>query len=365
MSDGSSESGSSTWSDVKRVLAIRLDSMGDVLMTSPALRAIREAPGVELLALLTSPAGAAAAALIAEVDKVMIYAAPWMKASGTPALAQDEAIIAQLRSERFDAAVIFTVFSQTPFPAAMLCRLAGIPRVLMHARERAYALASDEVRETEPENGIRHEVRRHLDLVSRRGWAPAHDQLSVTVPETAHRRIAEFKLPKGRWAVVHPGASAPSRRWPPDHFVEALRQLTALGWSFVLCLRYHPSGAIDALLTDGTIGLYLGWVSIATAANAAAVLTAAGFDGFGLSPDAWAVFVLAVASAVGVMLAIVGKGRIAPAISLSWGLAWVAVGRLTGELISTPTGIAAIASVVVIVAVTAIIRLTSGAVTAA
>ena len=141
--------------------------------------------------------------------------------------------------------------------------------------------------------------------------------------------------------------------------------LGVLGWSFVLCLRYRPSGAIDALLTDGTIGLYLGWVSIATAANAAAVLTAAGFDGFGLSPDAWAVFVLAVAAAVGVMLAIIGKGRIAPAISLSWGIAWVSVGRLTGELISTPTGIAAIAGVVVIVAVTAIIRLTSGAVKAA
>ena len=253
MSDGSSESGSSTWSDVKRVLAIRLDSMGDVLMTSPALRAIREAPGVELLALLTSPAGAAAAALIAEVDNVMIYAAPWMKASGTPALAQDEAIIAQLRSERFDAAVIFTVFSQTPFPAAMLCRLAGIPRVLMHARERAYALASDEVRETEPENGIRHEVRRHLDLVSRRGWAPAHDQLSVTVPETAHRRIAEFKLPKGRWAVVHPGASAPSRRWPPDHFVEALRQLAALGWSFVLTGDAQERALCEAIVAAAAI----------------------------------------------------------------------------------------------------------------
>ncbi len=138
--------------------------------------------------------------------------------------------------------------------------------------------------------------------------------------------------------------------------------LGVLGWAFVLCLRFRPSGAIDALLTDGTIGLYLGWVSIATAANAAAVFTVAGFDGFGLSPDVWAVIVLIVASAVGVMLAIVGHGRIAPAISLSWGIAWVAVGRLTGELISTPTGITAIIAVVVIVTVTAVIRVTNGAV---
>ena len=141
--------------------------------------------------------------------------------------------------------------------------------------------------------------------------------------------------------------------------------LGVLGWTFVLCLRYRPSGAIDSLLTDGTIGLYLGWVSIATAANAAAVFTVAGFEGFGLSPDTWAVIVLAVASAVGVMLAIVGHGRIAPALSLSWGIAWVAVGRLTGELISTPAGIAAIIAVAVILVVTALIRLTNGKVTTA
>ena len=95
------------------------------------------------------------------------------------------------------------------------------------------------------------------------------------------------------------------------------------------------------------------------------MLTAAGFDGFGLSLDACAGFVLVVASTVGVMLAISGKGRIVPAIPLSWGMAWVAVGRLRGELTSTPTGIAAIAYGVVIVAVTAIMRLTSGTVKAA
>lgn len=140
--------------------------------------------------------------------------------------------------------------------------------------------------------------------------------------------------------------------------------LGVLGWAFVLCLKHRPSGPVDALLTDGTVGLYLGWVSIATAANAAAVFTAAGFDGFGLSPDLWAVIVLAVASAVGVMLAIVGHGRIAPALSLSWGIAWVAVGRLTGELISTPAGIAAIIAAVIIVVVTIIIRVTNGKVAA-
>lgn len=132
--------------------------------------------------------------------------------------------------------------------------------------------------------------------------------------------------------------------------------LVVLGWSFALTLRYRPASRLDALVTDGTVGLYLGWVSIATAANAAAVLTAAGFTGWGVSPDGWAVIVIAVAAAVGVLVAIIGKGRIAPALSLSWGLAWVAVGRLTGELHSTPAGIAAIVAVVLVLGATLTLR---------
>ena len=47
------------WRDVRRVLAVRLDAMGDVLMTTPALRAL--SAGGRRLTLLTSPAGAGVA----------------------------------------------------------------------------------------------------------------------------------------------------------------------------------------------------------------------------------------------------------------------------------------------------------------
>ena len=137
--------------------------------------------------------------------------------------------------------------------------------------------------------------------------------------------------------------------------------LAVLVRAFLLCLSLRPSGTADALITDGTLGLYLGWVSIATAANATAVLVASGFTGFGLGADTWAVIVLAVAAAVGVLLAIRGRGRIAPALALSWGLVWVAVGRLAGELISVPAGVAAIAAVAVVLVATAVARLRAAA----
>src|SRR5881394_3971607 len=71
----------SPWTGVRRTLAIRLDAAGDVLMTTPALRALRARDPASRLTLLTSSSGAEVAALLPEVDEVIAYDAPWMKAA--------------------------------------------------------------------------------------------------------------------------------------------------------------------------------------------------------------------------------------------------------------------------------------------
>ncbi|TFD71820.1 TspO/MBR family protein [Cryobacterium sp. Hb1] len=135
--------------------------------------------------------------------------------------------------------------------------------------------------------------------------------------------------------------------------------LAVLIRAFQLTLASRPKNLVETIVADGTIGLYLGWVSIATAANVTAVLVAAGFGGFGISPDVWAVAVIAVAGLVGVLIALFGRGRLAPSASLCWGLAWIAVARLTGPLLSAPAAIAALVAVVVILTVTVTIRIRS------
>ncbi|QKJ20895.1 tryptophan-rich sensory protein [Microbacterium hominis] len=132
--------------------------------------------------------------------------------------------------------------------------------------------------------------------------------------------------------------------------------LAVLCYLFVLLRRSTPKNRIEAVVADGAIGLYLGWVIIATAANATAILVAAGFDGFGLPAEVWSVIVLAVAAVIGVALALWGGGRIAPATSLSWGIAWVAVARITDEPASTVTGVAAVVAAAVVIAGTAFAR---------
>jgi ADP-heptose:LPS heptosyltransferase len=222
------------WRAARRVLAIRLDAMGDVLMTTPALRALKALPSRPRLSLLTSHAGAAAARLAPEVDEVLVWQAPWMKATAELRPARDRAYLAKLRAARFDAAVIFTVYSQSPWPAALIASLAGIPLRLAHGRENPYRLLSDWLPELEPGRQLRHEVRRQLDLVAAVGARTDEERLSLHVPEAVKRRVTRrldaLGLGASRFVLVHPGASAPARRYPPDRFAAVIDQLLARGW---------------------------------------------------------------------------------------------------------------------------------------
>ncbi len=229
------------WAAVRRLLAVRLDAMGDVLMTTPALHAAKAACPERHITLLTSSGGADAARLAPDVDDVIVYDAPWVKATETRADAGlDRRMIRRLAAGRFDAAVIFTVYSQNPLPAAMLCYLADIPRRLAHCRENPYQLLTDWIPEREPDRGVRHEVERQLDLVAAVGWRATDRRMRIAVPDAAATRVAERLAALGldthtSWAVLHPGASAPSRRYPSERFGAVVRTLASEhGWRFVL-----------------------------------------------------------------------------------------------------------------------------------
>jgi hypothetical protein len=114
----------------------------------------------------------------------------------------------------------------------------------------------------------------------------------------------------------------------------------------------RPGGTTaDAVLFDGTVGLYLGWVMVATVANLTAWLVALRFDGFGWSPHAWGLGVVAAVAAIGCALAVWDRGRLAPAVASAWGLAWIGVARLEGTLTSAPVAVSAFAAAALILLV--------------
>jgi lipopolysaccharide heptosyltransferase II len=223
-----------SWSNTRNVLCVRLDEMGDLLMTTPALRALKSAGG-RRITVLTSRGAAAIASCIPEIDDVFVHQAPWVKSASPKGEGRGELeMAARLRQRNFDAAVIFTVFSQSPLPAAYLCYLADIPRRAAHCRENPYQLLTHRQEEIdEPPHCVRHEVRRQLDLVGALGFPTNDERLSLEVPDHARQAAAHVTKALGLdgvpWVLIHPGASASSRRYPPEHFAVAADLLAGEG----------------------------------------------------------------------------------------------------------------------------------------
>jgi lipopolysaccharide heptosyltransferase II len=182
---------------------------------------------------------------------VIRYDAPWLKGSASRTTsASDHAMIRILRARNFDAAIVFTVFSQSALPAAMMCLLADIPLRLAHARENPYQLLSDWVSDPEPGSGIRHEVERQLALVAHAGFRASSTHLVLQVPDSARQRarslLHELGIHDDDWIVIHPGATAPSRRYPSSSFATAARSLNEQRG-----FRFLVTGSTDeAVLVD-------------------------------------------------------------------------------------------------------------------
>ncbi|MBD3753461.1 MAG: tryptophan-rich sensory protein [Micrococcales bacterium] len=106
--------------------------------------------------------------------------------------------------------------------------------------------------------------------------------------------------------------------------------------------REPADGWLDGILIDVVTGLHLGWVALATVANIAAALTATVPADWESAASVVGVIVLIVVAAVALGISASGGWRIAPVLSIAWGLGWLAVARLLGDLVDVPIGITAI-----------------------
>jgi ADP-heptose:LPS heptosyltransferase len=191
----------------EKVLVVRPDGMGDVLLTGPAVRAVA-ASGAEVT-FLAGPAGAGAAAMLPGVGTVLTCELPWIAPDPgpfDPAVVQS--LAGQVRSANPAVALIFTSFHQSPLPTALMLRMAGVPRIaaisvdypgsLLDVRHRL----DDDVPEAE----------RNLSLARAAGYElPAGDDGRLAVAVERPGSPEPLGLDGGRYVVVHPRASVPAR----------------------------------------------------------------------------------------------------------------------------------------------------------
>ena len=211
------------WARMRRILAVRTDNLGDLVMLTPALRALRAAAPQARLDLLTSCGAAAAASVLPAVDTVLGARIPWQQVGSvavTELATTQRHLLGILATGCYDAMVVFTSPTQSPWPAAQLGALAGIPVRALHSTEFGGALASHWV--TPPSMPV-HQVDRSLHLLAALGVPDAGRHLELVVPPVAQDR------PRGPVALLVPGGSAPAKRYPAERFAAVAASIASAG----------------------------------------------------------------------------------------------------------------------------------------
>ncbi len=214
----------------ERIAVVRLRTgLGDLLCGVPALRALRAAAPHAHVTLVTYP----------EMAGVVERMAPWVDEllpfPGHPGIPERPA-----RGEAW--APFLEAAHERRFGLALQCYGANtaaneVTAALGAERTGGFFLPGEWTADLEtsiPYPGHLHEVDRHLALMAHLG-APAADPGHLELPihpaeEDEHAALlAETGLRPGRYVVVHPGATSPSRRWGAERFAGVADALHARG----------------------------------------------------------------------------------------------------------------------------------------
>jgi ADP-heptose:LPS heptosyltransferase len=210
-----------------RAVVVRLDSFGDVLLAGPAVRAV--AGHADHVTLLCGPQGEAAARLLPDVDEVVVWAPPWEGVS-PPSVEEAgvEEMITRLRAGCYGAALILTSFHQSPLPAALMLRMAGVDRIGAESVDHPGRLL--DVRHQRQAG--RHECEAALDTAVAMGFTPSRwdDGRLRVLPTSDTAQLTG----NGPYVVMHPGASAPARAWDAARCAATVRLLADEGYRVVV-----------------------------------------------------------------------------------------------------------------------------------
>lgn len=226
------------WADCQNILCVRSGGLGDVLMLSPAIRALKEAHPGRRITLLTSSAGASIARYIPSIDNIITSDELPCVTEKAQEQKSVHKLINILRKRRFGAAVLFTRSDQNPLPLARLCCMAGIPHMLGYCQRTPGALLDYGIADKDSET--RHEVERQLNLVATVGCSTSQTQLSLSMPPEATLQaletLAQAGMPPYRpWIIIHTGMRTGDTQYPARDYVKAAWQLIhEMGYQIIL-----------------------------------------------------------------------------------------------------------------------------------
>lgn len=206
----------------KNILIVRTDRIGDVVLTTPAIRALRQAYPQARISILVSPATKDLVEGNPDLDEVLVD--DRLKEHKGPFGFLK--LVYCLRRKKFDLAIIFHTKKRTN----LTCFLAGIPARIGYKNNKFGFLLTHPLTDTRHE-GKKHEVQYCLDVLDELGVTAAHPwDLYVPVKKEAQQWVEQFCRenrigPLDRLIAIHAGASDPSRRWPENRFAAIIDKL--------------------------------------------------------------------------------------------------------------------------------------------
>jgi heptosyltransferase-2 len=209
---------------VKKILVRATNWIGDAVMSLPALAAIRASFPKAEIAVLARPWVADIYARQSAIDRVI----PYRAARGARDLSAKWELAKELRKEAFDCAILL----QNAFEAALLVRLAGIPRRIGYDRDGRGWLLTDPIAVPKPAEIPRHQSFYYLELLRRAG-------ILDVLPESAAIRLdgIDQAMARGAFRFAELGAGMPvigvspgaayggAKRWMADGFADAASRI--------------------------------------------------------------------------------------------------------------------------------------------
>jgi heptosyltransferase III len=208
--------------NIQRILVVRTDRLGDVLLTLPMLPFLRERYPQAHIAMLLNPYTGAVVRGNRYVNELI-----WYEEHGTPV--PFDRLLRTIKSGRFDAVIIV---HPTPRLAWLMFR-AGVP-LRIGTGYRYYSLLFN-VRNFEHRKDARkHELEYNLELLRflncRVPSFPVTPEFDIHIPPEAELRIRQLrqslKIDADRaLVVIHPGSGGSARQWPLESFKRLARLL--------------------------------------------------------------------------------------------------------------------------------------------
>lgn len=207
---------------VERVLAVRLDHVGDFVLVMPALRALRETFPKARLSVLVGGWARELAEGQPYIDDVISFDAPWFARGKArwKGLWELWRLIWRLRRRGFDLGVEFRGDLRNNF----LLWIGGVKVRLGYGVAGGGFFLTHEARYVPG----RHEAEQNLSLIRALGWQKSDDGAWLWVADEERRFAealwAEIGVAPGQAVLaIHPGAGVPWKRWPLDRFAEVAR----------------------------------------------------------------------------------------------------------------------------------------------